>query len=97
MLDEQTSKPTSGSLRFASVAPKRPGWSKLPKFVTHHFFGHKHFHVNPPVMNHKRVADELRYDGAGTGPSLDWFLEASGLLLFNLQIQLQIDVRAFFQ
>ena len=58
-------------LTLAAVAAEGPRRGELAQLVADHVFGHEHLHVQLAVVNHERVADELRHDRAGAGPGLD--------------------------
>ena len=50
-----------------------------------------------PIVNQEGVPDKFRHDGARPGPRLDRFLGPRLLLPLHLQIELEVDERAFFE
>ena len=56
--------------------------------MTHHVFGHKDLDVLLTVVNHERVPNKFRHDGAGAGPGLDGFLFAGLIQSHDLGIKL---------
>src|SRR5208282_2560714 len=82
---------------LAAVATEGPRRGKLTQAMTDHFFGDKHLHVDLAVMHHEGVPDKFGNDGAGPGPRLDRVLCPHHVHLFNLGINLGMNVGTFFQ
>ena len=82
---------------LAAVAAEGARRGELAQPVADHVFRHEHFQVHLAVVNHERVADELRHDRAGPGPGLDRLLRADRVHPLHLAEQLRIDERTFFQ
>ena len=79
------------------MSAERPRRREFSQSVSDHLFRHEHLQMDLPVVNHERMAHELRDDRAGPGPSLDRILSPRVVLLLNLQKQLGIDKGTFLQ
>jgi len=71
-------------------------WRKLPELMAHHVFGHKDRVKNLPVMNEKRMPNEIGRNGRATRPGLDWLLGTGVVLLVDFLEQVEVNERAFF-
>src|SRR6185503_12770279 len=55
----------------AAVAAEQAGRRELAELVPDHVLGHEQLDEGPAVVDHERVADELRHDRAVARPRLD--------------------------
>jgi len=76
---------------------EHPCGRKLTQLVPHHVFGYKNLVKHFAVVNHKRKANELRDYGTSSRPGLDRLARARGSLPVDLNKQLLINKRSFFQ
>jgi len=80
---------------LTTMSAKEPGLGELSEFVSDHFFGDKHLIEHFSVMDEERMPDELRHDGAGASPSLDWLFPTDGFQLLDLSVQFRGNERTF--
>ena len=84
-------------LLLIGMTSEHPRQAELAELVPDHVFGTKDIDEVSAVVNLEGMANKLRDDGAGAGPSLDG--DAPILLAQPLHLveQLLINIRAFFQ
>src|SRR5437870_1608058 len=81
----------------AAVPAEHPCGSKFTELVADHVLGHEQLGELPTVVDHERMANEVRHDGTIAGPRFDRVAVRSGRLAFHLVQQAQIDVRSLLQ
>ncbi len=70
---------------------------EFAEFVSDHIFCYKDLMEHFPVVDEKRKAHKLRDYRTSSRPGLYWLAGAGINLLIDLDKQLLIDVRSFFQ
>ena len=80
------------------MAYESPRRSEFTELVTHHVLRHVNRNELVAVVDGDRMADKVRGNHAGTGPSLDnLFLLATFVHSKNSGLQGFLDVRSFFK
>ena len=80
-----------------TVFLENSGRRKFSQLVTNHILGHEYRNECFAVVHIESVANEVRCDGATTGPSLDGFLCAGVIHPVDLVEELPLPKRAFFK
>src|SRR3989304_2316229 len=88
---------SGGFRRGSAVRPERPGGRELTQLVAYHILGHVDGNEFLPVMHCQCVSHELRGDGGSPRPGLDDLAIVAPIHLFDLLVQLRLDVRPLLQ
>lgn len=79
------------------MAAESSSRGELTQLVTYHVFSHKHAEVLLAIVDHKRQADEFRYNRASSSPSRDWLTTPARIArLDHLLIKARIDKWTLF-
>ena len=83
-------------LELLILFPKCLCWRELAQLVPDHVLGDEYLQVIFSVVDHERMADELRHDCAGPSPRGDRVFRAHVVLFVDFSEQFRIDKRPFF-
>src|SRR5438093_10383906 len=77
-----------------AVAAENSRRREFAQFMAHHVLGHVQLHELLAVVDHERVADKLRHNGAISCPGLQRLAAAGGVLPVHLRPPALTDVGA---